>query len=262
MPHLYEVANYKGKSIVGLWTINVIEKALRTNRKTHTTPYLSEIIRQVGFTAGTSKVTLYRPLLTKRIVQFFDAKRVLDSCVGWGGRMIGTVCLSEQHHYTGIEPFTKTYNGLVKICDALDIHKQVTLLHAPAEQTLQKLPDNSYDLFITSPPYYNLEIYTDEEKTQSHHHGSYDQWKTTFLVPVIQESLRKLKSAGTSCWSVKNIKTDKKYPLLDDVIAVHAEQGWELMTDTEFYVGNSIRPGLNKAGKEITYVFKKNQENE
>ena len=84
MPHLYEVQNHKGKSIVTSWTQEVLEKVLVTNRKSHSTPYVSEIIRQVGFVSGTSKVTIYRPLLTKRIVERFNSKHVLDVCVGWG----------------------------------------------------------------------------------------------------------------------------------------------------------------------------------
>jgi hypothetical protein len=261
MPHIYNVKNYKGKSIASLWTTEVITKALRVNRKTHSTPYFSEIIRQVGFTAGTSKVTIYRPLLTKRIVQHFDAKRVLDSCIGWGGRMIGTVSNSPEHHYTGIEPFTKTFTGLQNMCRELHIEDQVTLHNYPAEVILKAdndlIPNNSYDLFITSPPYYNLEIYCEDEQTQSHQGETYEEWKTNFLSVVIQGALSKLKDTGVSCWSVKNFKTDKSYMLLDDVISIHAENGWELQTDIEFYVGNSIRPGLDKKGKEQTFVFKK-----
>ena len=260
MPHIYDVKNYKGKSITSLWTREVITKALRVNRKTHSTPYFSEIVRQVGFTSGTSKVTIYRPLLTKRIVQYFDAKNVLDSCIGWGGRMLGTVCNSPEHHYTGIEPFTQTFNGLQDMCHELNIGSQVTLHNNPAEDILREdnnlIPNKAYDLFITSPPYYNLEIYC-EEQTQSHHHTTYDEWKENFLTIIIKGALSKLKDTGVSCWSVKNFKTDKNYPLLDDVISIHAENGWELQTDIEFYVGNSIRPGLDKKGKEQTFVFKK-----
>ena len=113
MTHIYDVKNYKGINISGLWNENNIKKALIVNRKTHSTPYVSEIIRQLGFMAGTSKVTIYRPLLTKRIVEYFNAKNVLDVCVGWGGRMLGSACINGVK-YTGIEPFTKTYNSLQK----------------------------------------------------------------------------------------------------------------------------------------------------
>ena len=93
MPHIYEVSNYKGDSIKNLWTKENILKAIIVKRKSQPTPYVSEIIRQIGFMCGTSKVTIYRPLLTKRIVETFKCKNVLDVCVGWGGRMLGSCLL-------------------------------------------------------------------------------------------------------------------------------------------------------------------------
>jgi 16S rRNA G966 N2-methylase RsmD len=258
MPHIYDVKNYKGKCISGLWNYANIEKVVRVNRKTHSTPYVSEIIRQLGFVAGTSKVTIYRPLLTKRIVQYFNAKQILDVCTGWGGRMLGSVSVDDVC-YTGIEPYTKTYIGLKKIKKKLNFtDSQVTLYKDTAENVLPTL-DRKYDLALTSPPYYNLELYTDEAN-QSHHYGTYETWVKKFLRPVVEGVLNKLLEGGKSCWSVKNFKTDGKYNLYDDVVQIHHENGWKQM-DVEFYIGNCLRPGLKdsdgkaRKSKEITYVF-------
>lgn len=261
MLHIYDVKNYKGQSISLLWTKDNIEKALKVNRKSHSTPYVSEIIRQIGFISGTSKVTIYRPLLTKRIVEYFGAKEVLDVCVGWGGRMLGSACI-DGVKYTGIEPCDKTFNSLTKIKEQLDL--DVVLYNDVAENVLHAL-DRKYDLAITSPPYYNLEIYSDE-LTQSHHYGSYDKWYESFLKPVVWGVLNKLKQGGKSCWSVKNFKTDKQYNLYDDIVKLHNEKGWKQI-DIEFFVGNSIRPGSknkdgkSKKSKEITYIFENISDN-
>ena len=258
MTHIYDVKNYKGKCISNLWTRGNIEKVLKINRQTHSTPYVSEIIRQFGFMAGVSKVTIYRPLLTKRIVEYFGAKEVLDVCVGWGGRMLGSVCINGVN-YTGIEPFSKTYEGLRQIKNKLEL-ETVTLYEDKAENILPTL-ERKYDLAITSPPYYNLEIYSSEE-SQSHHYGSYEKWYDSFLKPIVYGVIDKLKEGGKSCWSVKNFKTDKQYNLYDDIVKLHKEKGWEKM-DIEFYVGNSVRPGLKekngkvKKSKEVTYIFSK-----
>ncbi len=250
MPHIYEVSNYKGISIKKMWTKEQIEKALRANRKSHPTPYVSEIIRQIGFTSGTTRITIYRPLLTKRIVQELNAKNILDVCVGWGGRMIGASCI-DNVKYTGIEPFSKTYEGLKKIKKELKLNK-VKLYNERAEIIIPSLK-KEYDLALTSPPYYNLELYSTEE-SQSYNYGSYENWLNKFLRPIINGVLDKLIDSGYSCWSVKNIKTDKKYNLYDDVVKIHKERGW-VKINREFYVGNCIRPGSDKKGKEITYVF-------
>ena len=258
MPHLYEVKNYKGMSISNLWSKEILKKVLRINRKTHSSTYVSEIVRQIGFAAGTSKVTIYRPLLTKRIVEYFGAKNVLDPCIGWGGRMIGSVCVPGVK-YTGFEPCVKTYEGLCRIRESLSLGEKVTIYNLPAEVGMESLR-KEYDMIITSPPYYNLEIYSDEN-TQSHNYGSYEEWVDKFLYSVIRIAISKLVSGGTSCWSVKNFKTDKHYNLYDDVKRIHSELGW-VECGPEFYVGNSVRAGIKDSdkkpvkGKEITFVFK------
>ena len=240
MPHIYEVCNYKGLNIKQMWDKEHLEKAIRINWKSHSTPYATEII------------TIYRPLLTKRIVETFNCKNVLDVCVGWGGRMLGSACL-DGVKYTGIEPYTKTYAGLETIKNNLQLDN-VILYNDVAENIIPQLK-KEYDLALTSPPYYNLELYS-SEASQSHHYGTYANWVEKFLRPVVYGVLDKLIDTGYSCWSVKNFKTDKKYNLYDDVVKLHKECGW-VQLDREFYVGNSVRPGLNKQGKEITYVFVK-----
>ena len=281
MRHFHAVRNYKGHSVESLWTRPCLEKALRFNRAQHSTPYASEIIRSLSFANGLGKVTMYRPLMAKKVVSYLATKdgmtevRVLDVCAGWGGRMIGTksVELSQdpiQVHYTGIDPCVKTYVALRAIRDELGL-TNVTLINQPAEVALQELdPGTTYDIALTSPPYYNLEIYSDEP-TQSFASGpisGYQTWLDTFLRPVIQGVIRC--GVKYSCWSVKNFKTDKKYDLLDDVIRLHGEHGWQLLEGVVFTMANSRRPGQKtqqptsddmvtaaapKKTEECTYVF-------
>jgi 16S rRNA G966 N2-methylase RsmD len=261
MRHFHEVQNYKGLSVKSLWKKANLEKALRFNRAQHSTPYASEIIRSLSFTNGLGKVTMYRPLMARNIVAYFDAKSVLDVCAGWGGRMIGSKSVDlEDVMYTGIEPCEKTYDALRGIRDELSL-TGVTLINKPAEVALLELPaDAKFDIALTSPPYFNLEIYSDET-TQSTKLGDYQAWVEKFLKPVIVGVIGRVKY---SCWSVKNFKTDKKYNLLDDVVAIHQENGWKQM-DVIFTMSNSKRPGNSSTGEtsspkkteEVTYVFVK-----
>jgi 16S rRNA G966 N2-methylase RsmD len=261
MRHFHEVQNYKGLSVKSLWKKANLEKALRFNRAQHSTPYASEIIRSLSFTNGLGKVTMYRPLMARNIVAYFDAKSVLDVCAGWGGRMIGSKSVDlEGVMYTGIDPCEKTYDALHGIRDELGL-TGVTLINKPAEVALLELPaDAKFDIALTSPPYFNLEIYSDET-TQSTKLGDYQAWVEKFLKPVIVGVIGRVKY---SCWSVKNFKTDKKYNLLDDVVAIHQENGWKQM-DVVFTMSNSKRPGNSsgvetsspKKTEEVTYVFVK-----
>jgi hypothetical protein len=274
MQHFHAVRNYKGHSVESLWTQPCLEKALRFNRAQHSTPYASEIIRSLSFANGLGKVTMYRPMMAKKVVSYLAQQlgakevRVLDVCAGWGGRMIGakSVELSPvstcKVHYTGIDPCEKTHGALRAIRDELGL-TNVTLIHKPAEVALRDLdPSATYDIALTSPPYYNLEIYSDEPTQSIATKDGYQTWLNEFLNPVIAGVIRL--GVKYSCWSVKNFKTDKKYDLLDDVIRIHAEHGWRLLDDTVFTMANSRRPGQKaqssevaapKKTEECTYVF-------
>jgi len=255
MPHFYAVKNYKGVDLVSLWTPENLEKALRFNRQYHSTPYVSEIIRSISFTNGLGKITIYRPVLAKTIVNYFNARSVLDVCVGWGGRMLGAKSVDPDVCYTGFEPCLKTYNGLCKIRDVLHL-ENIRLFNTPAEIGLLNIPpDEKFDLALTSPPYYNLELYSDEESQSVKANGTYDQWLSEFIKPVIENLVTRVKY---SCWSVKNFKTDKKYNLYDDIVKIHNDLGWRQL-DVVFSMKNSKRPGATgssiKTSEENTYVF-------
>jgi DNA modification methylase len=180
--------------------------------------------------------------------------------------MIGAKSVGIKVHYTGIDPCAKTYEALRAIRDELGL-TNVTLINQPAEVALQELdpgPGATYDIALTSPPYYNLEIYSDEP-TQSISSSAvsdgYQTWLNTFLHPVIAGVIRL--GVKYSCWSVKNFKTDKKYDLLDDVIRIHGEHGWRLLDDVVFTMANSRRPGQKAASEDVapkkteecTYIF-------
>ena len=109
MLHFHAVRNYKGHSVESLWTQPCLEKALRFNRAQHSTPYASEIIRSLSFANGLGKVTMYRPLMAKKVVAYLanhlgvQEVRVLDVCAGWGGRMIGAKS-AESPSFAGVSP--------------------------------------------------------------------------------------------------------------------------------------------------------------
>jgi hypothetical protein len=258
MKNFYHVKNFKNKCIKDLWTIENLEKALRFNRKYHSTPYISEIIRSIAFTNGLGCITIYRPFMAKTIMHYFNIKSVLDISVGWGGRMLGCKSFDKNLYYVGIEPNTETFHNLSKIKKDLEL-TNVELYNEPAEHCLPHI-NQKFDMALTSPPYYNLEIYSDEQ-TQSHHYGSYNEWKSKFLIPVIENVLSKVKY---SAWSIKNFKTDKEYNLYDDVVEIHKKNNWKQL-DIQFSMNNSKRPGVKKENektKEITYIFVKNDFNQ
>lgn len=252
MPHFWDVRSWKGVSVRSLITQANLEKALLLNLRMHSTPYKSEIRRTLVLSGGLSNVTKYRASMSKYIVTRYGASTVLDPCIGWGGRMLGS--LSAGAHYTGCEPDPQTFQGLAGMLK--DIGRPADLYNEPAERVLPRLRQH-YDLVLTSPPYYNLELYTAGEQSIVTF-PSWEEWVKDWLKPVVLNCLRCLKHTGKSCWSVKNFKTDKKYPLADVVEQIHREQGWnciEVITLT-----GPGRPGAHRDSEEQTFVYSKQTE--
>jgi len=252
MPHIYEVEDYKGNNMLKLWKREILEKAFKSLDKPNRTvnSNLSEIKRAIKF----NPVTLYSPIMTKSIVKELDCKTIFDPCIGWGGRMIGTTCLGEDQHYTGCEPFTKTFNGLEGIVKDLCLEKQVKLYNSPVETILDKLKEQRFDMCLTSPPYFDLEVYSHEDTQSIKNYQTYDDWLNGFIKPIIDFVCTNVDKY--SCWSVKNIKTDKKYNLLDDVIRIHSENGWKL--DKQFSIKKNTTKNKTTDG-DVTYVFVKSE---
>jgi len=268
MPHFYDVKNYKGKSVRGMFTQKALEKALITNVSMHSTPYKSEIRRMITMTAGLGSVTKYRTVTAKAIIQYYKATRVLDPCTGWGGRMLGCLAAGEECYYVGCEPDPNTAKGLRNIlADAAALPASVCsrgkIIEQPFESatTMAELAKmEKFDMILTSPPYFNLELYTAGDQSTKVY-PTWEEWTEHWLKPVIVTCLSRLKDGGVSCWSVKNFKSDKKYPLADVTKQIHQDAGWELVKIVS--MTGSARPGATaastsakRASEEETFCFR------
>lgn len=248
MPHFWEVRNTKGECVRDRAQDPVaLREALLLNTQMHSTPYKSEIRRSLTL-RGLASVTKYRAGLSKYLVKHFGATRVLDPCIGWGGRMIGTLAAGAT--YIGCEPDPRTFAGLQGIL--ADIGREAELYNEPAETRLPQIPTESVDMILTSPPYFTLELYGGGD--QSVKEGmTWDAWVTNWLRPVVHEALQCLRPNGVSCWSVKNLS--RTQPLADVVRELHAEMGYTLVGS--FTLTGPGRPGATKPSEEQTFCYRR-----
>lgn len=240
--NFYDIEMDDGRSFSSLWKSENLEKVLRWNRKSHSTPYLSELKRGIYFCLHLVKNTMYRPQMAKMICDAYKPKIVLDPCAGWGGRMLG--CVAHGAHYIAFEPNTVTYGNLKSMAHFLQIENQVTLICDDALQ-MNKYDLPNIDLVITSPPYFDLEIYSKETTQSINKHKTYQDWNQNFLKPLITLCLSKLNSNGVSCWNVGKVRNND---MNVDVLAHHQSLGYNKLT--EFGVVSSKRQTHNKTKNE------------
>ena len=214
-PNFFDIENKDGNSFKSLWKADKLEKVLRWNRKSHSTPYLSELRRGIYFNYKLAKSTMYRPQMAKMVVTNLGAKRVLDPCAGWGGRMLGSVAAGAE--YVAFEPNTETYEGLLKLIKLLGIEDKVRIINDSALE-MDKYDIGEFDLILTSPPYFDLEVYSHEDTQSIKGCDTYSMWVNNFLKPLIELSISHMKQNGWSCWNVHNVG---KMKMIDDVKVIH-----------------------------------------
>ena len=68
-----------------------------------------------------------------------------------------------------------------------------TLIHDGAENMNKYDSDfPEVDLILTSPPYFNLEIYHEGKQQSENNHNTYEEWRDKWLADVIQKSISRL----------------------------------------------------------------------
>lgn len=251
-PNFWNIQNNNGLSFADCWKdYELMDKVRKWGKEGMSQLWLSWIRRAVFMAGGLPNSSFYRPHFSRQIIleSKFDTGLLFDPCAGWGGRMLGTV--SAGWHYVGCEPNIETYNNLVKLIEFLDIKDSVTLLNIPAENFDYKSL-NKVEIILTSPPYFNLEVYNDEETQSYNKHNTYQSWVTNWLEPLILNSTSTLKEDGLSCWNAMNFN---KCPMATDVIDIHNKLNYTVKYTLGFQspIAN-IRTVKNK---DLTYIFTK-----
>ncbi len=153
----------------------------------------------------------FPPHIAKMIYEKYGMSldsKILDSCAGWGGRMIGASCLV--NCYDAFEPATKTYNGLIRLGEFLKTYRKdfkFKVIKQPFEDSI--LRENYYDIALTSPPYYDTENYSNEENNSLNRYNNFNKWCSGFYLPMIEKTMLALKA---NKYFVLNIGS-RVYPL-------------------------------------------------
>ena len=217
---------------------------------------------------GVRSVVNFKPAIAKYIYDTYCPRngKVLDPCAGYGGRLAGAIGSNKGIHYRGIDPHGPTAIGNMCMADFYSRRYELTgrvwnfgfgFELGCAEDIMPSMPDESFDCILTSPPYHNVERYSDEPTQSYLKFPVYDLWRDGFLSPVIRESFRVLKSGG---YFVLNIKNYKHMKIADDACQLSASCGFELQKTYQMRLPNSEFHRHEDEAKyhaEPIFVFKK-----
>jgi hypothetical protein len=128
-----------------------------------------ENMREAIWSNGPRECSTFKPKLIKFFIELYSARKILDISSGWGDRLVG-VMASDIDEYDGFDPnpcLHKNYKEMINFFkrDVVNKNAVYTIKELPFEEA--ELKQNYYDLVMTSPPYFTMEIYDDNPKTNT-----------------------------------------------------------------------------------------------
>jgi len=188
---------------------------------------------------------------------------VLDFSSGYGGRMLGAMTSNLRYNYTGIDPNTRTFQGLEALGELLteqNLGSGYSMNCMPSEEFDPE--PGFYDAAFSSPPYFNLETYTDEPTQCMNRYTTLSAWFDGYVAPTLQMVHKALASDGIYAVNIADYKNGKEqFAIVDRWRELSEQVGFKYQEQLDMIL--NVRPGvgnnkLEKAYKsEGIYIFKK-----
>jgi tRNA1(Val) A37 N6-methylase TrmN6 len=143
-----------------------------------------------------SAINIFRPLVAMEIYVKYKPTTVLDFTCGWGGRLVGA-CALNIPNYIGIDinsNLSNSYTEMKSFFKNLSNTNIEIFFQNAVNFDYSKI---TYDMVLTSPPYYFLEKYSNNEQFDSK-----NEMKNKFYIPVISNTYKYLQKGGYYCLNI------------------------------------------------------------
>jgi hypothetical protein len=187
---------------------------------------------------------------------------IYDYSAGYGGRLLGIGSSNMNYNYTAVDPNTETVNYLQYFNSLI---KQATGVEGTIVQSVSEdYQPEDVDLAFSSPPYFNLEKYSDEPTQCMVNYTTLDEWFDGYVVPTMTNIHNGLNNDGVFATNIADYKTyGQKEPVevCERWIETAEKIGFKhtgtikMMLNTRPGVGNDKLAGREKF--EGVYVFTK-----
>ena len=172
------------------WFIRLVTSARNNNKNIHVIGILRNI-----FNLYFGSIGVFLPSYTNNIFSEIKPSCVLDFTMGWGGRLV-SACKCGIKKYIGIDNnqnLKQPYENMVEVLNIFYSTEIELLFEDCLKIDYSKL---DYDCVMTSPPYYNIELYSNTQKKTK------KEWINNFYIPIIMMTFNNMKKGGYYCLNV------------------------------------------------------------
>jgi hypothetical protein len=145
----------------------------------------------------------------KYIVEMFKARKVLDISSGWGDRLIGAMA-SDIDFYHGFDPnvqLASRYLEIINFFKPFAVNPSIVCSVESLPFEMANLQPGFYDLVMSSPPYFTMEIYDETGEGQSTDgNPSEIDWYTNYLSVWVKKCYHAVRRGGILALNINQEK--------------------------------------------------------
>lgn len=186
---------------------------------------------------------------------------MLDCCAGWGDRLIAAHASVTVTYYHGFDPnpeLQAVYANIATACNKtrLPFNKVVWNIECmPFEDASNRFltsgntQDNlsrKFDLVLTSPPFFNKELYLGKNTSTNRYRTLYD-WNKGFYIPMLKQAARALRVDGYLLLYIADNMFSLSKKILSESLVYLGKVGFRQTTD-----GSSKKSFIRN-----TYIFQR-----
>jgi hypothetical protein len=173
----------------------------------------------------TNACSSFRPTVIVSLIKLFgNRKRILDISSGWGDRLIGSIAANVDYYF-GVDPNPDLHEGYNNIIKFFNVDKKKFIIKKSGfEKVKIQMPPNDkygnkqkFDIIMTSPPYFDLEIYT-QKTGQSVLNRGKKAWLEQFMYPSLKKAWNVLEDDGILALNINNKREENAEGYVEDII--------------------------------------------
>jgi hypothetical protein len=217
----------------------------------------------------TGAPTNFNPMRAKALYEKYCPENgvIYDFAAGYGGRMLGALTSKNNYKYIGVDPNTKTYNNLLRLgqyIEGVTGRKDSYEIYCTGSETFEYHQKEFVDFAFSSPPYFNLEKYSDEPTQCYIKYDNLFDWFRYYVEPTIQTIYDLLKNDAYYAVNIADFEVSReKVHFVDRWLEISEKIGFDYVN--QIYLKIQNRGGNKRTGKtggsnkkeECIYVFKK-----
>jgi hypothetical protein len=180
-----------------------------------------------GFIVQRTGVSWFKPSYAvdvyRKYVGHLKNPVVWDPSIGFSARLLGFASVFNEGVYIGTDPSSLAHRDALVVAEKLNELKSNVFFDLRKEGSeVTELPESSFDLVFTSPPYFDKEKYIQEPGQCWRDYPNLEKWSEKYLKPTLRTAFKCLRADGKL---VLNVGAD----IENVVISVAAACGFTLV---------------------------------